>query len=167
VSVLTVAVTRLLLAPALMVAAAMLVKGYVDVGDGFSAAVVVTLAVALQYLVLGARRTEEEIPLLRHAPRAAIAGLLIALASGFFPLLFGDPVFTHAPGHGDRPIHVGRLELMTPVLFDVGVFLLVAGALIALIHHLAEPPELEAEADAAPPAAGTAAPAASAEEAVR
>lgn len=149
-SILTEAVARLLLAPSLMVAAAILVKGYVDVGDGFSAAVVVTLAVALQYLVLGARRTEEEIPVLRHAPRAAIAGLLIALASGFFPLLSGDAVFTHAPGHGDRVVHVGRLELMTPVLFDVGVFLLVAGALIALIHHLAEPPELEAEADAAP-----------------
>lgn len=149
-SILTEAVARLLLAPSLMVAAAILVKGYVDVGDGFSAAVVVTLAVALQYLVLGARRTEEEIPVLRHAPRVAIAGILIALASGFFPLLYGDAVFTHAPAHGDRVVHVGRLELMTPVLFDVGVFLLVAGALIALIHHLAEPPELEAEAEAAP-----------------
>lgn len=147
-SILTQTVARLLLAPSIVVAAAILVKGYVDVGDGFSAAVVVTLAIATQYLVLGARRTEEEIPLLRHAPRVAIAGLLIALASGFFPLLFGDPLFSHAPGPGDRVVHVGRLELMTPVLFDVGVFMLVAGALIALIHHLAEPPELEAEADA-------------------
>lgn len=142
-TVLTEAVARLLLAPSLMVAFAILVKGYVDVGDGFSAAVVVTLAVALQYLVLGARRTEEEIPLLRHAPRVAIAGLLIALASGFFPLLFGDPLFSHQPGPGESVTRIGRLELMTPVLFDVGVFLLVAGALIALIHHLAEPPEQE------------------------
>lgn len=147
-SILTETVARLLLAPSIVVAAAILVKGYVDVGDGFSAAVVVTLAIALQYLVLGARRTEEEIPLLRHAPRVAIAGLLVALASGFFPLLFGDPLFSHAPAPGDRVVHLGRLELMTPVLFDVGVFMLVAGALIALIHHLAEPPELEAEADA-------------------
>lgn len=163
-SVLTEAVARLLLAPALMVAGAILVKGYVDVGDGFSAAVVVTLAIALQYLVLGARRTEEEIPLLRFAPRVAIAGLLIALASGFFPLLFGDPLFSHEPGPGERPIHIGRLELMTPVLFDVGVFLLVAGALIALIHHLAEPPELEEEGHPAPAASP---PAAAAEEAAR
>jgi multisubunit Na+/H+ antiporter MnhB subunit len=154
VSVLTESVARLLLAPALMVAAAMLVKGYVDVGDGFSAAVVVTLAVALQYLVLGARRTEEEIPVLRHAPRVAIAGLLIALASGFFSVLLGDPIFTHEPARGDRPLHIGRLELMTPVLFDVGVFLLVAGALVALIHHLAQPPELEEEGDPESAAAG-------------
>jgi multicomponent Na+:H+ antiporter subunit B len=150
VSILTETVARLLLAPSLIVAAAILVKGYVDVGDGFSAAVVVTLAIALQYLVLGARRTEEEIPLLRHAPRVAIAGLLIALASGFFPLLSGKPLFSHQPGPGERVAHLGRLELMTPVLFDVGVFLLVAGALIALIHHLAEPPEREAEGEPEP-----------------
>jgi multicomponent Na+:H+ antiporter subunit B len=150
VSILTETVARLLLAPSLVVAAAILVKGYVDVGDGFSAAVVVTLAIALQYLVLGARRTEEEIPLLRHAPRVAIGGLLIALASGFFPLLAGEPLFSHQPGPGESVAHLGRLELMTPVLFDVGVFLLVAGALIALIHHLAEPPEREAEGEPEP-----------------
>lgn len=144
-TLLTQAVARLLLAPSLMVAAAILVKGYVDVGDGFSAGVVVTLAVACQYLALGARRAEEELPLLRHAPRVAVAGLLIALASGFFPLLLGRPLFTHEPVAGERPIHVGRLELMTPVLFDVGVFMLVAGALIALIHHLAHPPEITGE----------------------
>lgn len=147
-TILTEAVARLLLAPSLMVAAAILVKGYVDVGDGFAAAVVVALAVACQYLALGARRAEEELPLLRFAPRAAIAGLLIALASGFFSVLLGRAPFTHEPAVGARPIHIGRLELMTAVSFDVGVFLLVGGALIALVHHLAEPPELEAEAEA-------------------
>lgn len=147
-TILTEAVARLLLAPSLMVAAAMLVKGYVDVGDGFAAGVVVALAIALQYLALGARRAEEELPLLRLAPRAAIAGLLIALGSGFFSVLSGRAPFTHEPAVGARPVHLGRLELMTAVLFDVGVFLLVAGALTALVHHLAEPPELEAEAEA-------------------
>jgi multicomponent Na+:H+ antiporter subunit B len=143
VSILTEAVARLLLAPALMVAAAMLVKGYVDIGDGFSAGVVVSLAVAVQYLVLGRGRTEEEIPLLRHAPRVAVAGILVALVAGFFPLVSGEAVFSHEPGPGVEPVHFGTLELMTPVLFDIGVFLLVSGALIALIHHLAEPPDQE------------------------
>jgi multicomponent Na+:H+ antiporter subunit B len=146
VSILAEAVARLLLAPALVVAAALLVKGYADVGDGFSAAVVVTLAFALQYLTLGAQRIEAEVPLMRHAPRAAIVGLVIALASGFFPLLFGEPVFSHKPEPGDAPVHIGTLELMTPVLFDVGVFLLVTGSLVALIHHLAQPPEPEEQA---------------------
>lgn len=145
VTVLTEAIARLLLAPSLMVAAAILVKGYVDVGDGFAAAVVVSLAVALQYLALGATRAEEELPLLRFAPKTAIAGLLIALFSGFFSVMSGGAPFSHEPAVGERVVRIGRLELMTAVSFDVGVFLLVAGALIALIHHLAEPPEIDPE----------------------
>ena len=79
-------------------------------------------------------------------PPAAIvteifAGILIALASGFYPVLAGEAPFTHDPAPGERPIRIGRLELMTAVLFDVGVFLLVTGALVALIHLLAQPPE--------------------------
>lgn len=140
-SVLTQAVARILVGPALMAAAAILIKGYGDIGDGFSAGVVVSLVVAVQYLVFGARRTEHELPLLRYAPRVTVAGILIALASGFFPLITGNAIFSHQPAPGQSPIHIGTLELMTPVLFDVGVFMLVAGGLIALIHHLAEPPE--------------------------
>jgi len=151
VTLMTQSVARLLLAPAVMIAAAILIKGYVDVGDGFSAAAVVVLAVALQYLAFGVRRAEAELPLLRHAPRAAVAGLVLALATGFFPLLAGDPLFRHAPGPGVAPTRIGRLELMTPVLFDVAVFLLVAGALVSLLHQLAQPPmpeDLEAAPDA-------------------
>ena len=71
-----------LLAPSVMVAAAIIVKGYTDVGDGFSAGVIVALAIALRYVTLGADRAERELPLLRHAPAGAGAGLLIALAVG-------------------------------------------------------------------------------------
>lgn len=149
-SILTQAVARILLAPALMAAAAILIKSYGDVGDGFSAGVVVSLVIAVQYLVFGARRTEQEMPFLRHAPRITIAGIMVALVSGFFPLFTGDAVFSHQPAPGEHPIHIGTLELMTPVLFDIGVFMLVAGGFIALIHHLAEPPEPDAGDSAGP-----------------
>ena len=77
----TVVIERLaqrLLAPALIVAAALIVKGYADVGDGFSAGVIVALAIALQYIALGAERVEAMLPVLRAAPAAAIGGLLVA-----------------------------------------------------------------------------------------
>ena len=45
-----------LLGPAFVVAAALLVKGYTDVGDGFSAGVIVGLAIGLRYVVLGPER---------------------------------------------------------------------------------------------------------------
>jgi multicomponent Na+:H+ antiporter subunit B len=126
-----------LLAPALMVAAAILVKGYADVGDGFSAGVIVALAIALRYITLGAERAERTLRILRRAPAVAAAGLLIALAVGFAGVLWGDPPFTHRPGPGEDVIRIGTLELISAVAFDVGVFMLVAASLSMLVHHLA------------------------------
>jgi multisubunit Na+/H+ antiporter MnhB subunit len=125
-----------LLGPALIVAAAILVKGYTDVGDGFSAGVIVALAVALRYITRGPAQTERSMPVLRHTPVIAAAGLLLALAVGFFPVVAGEPPFKHLPPPGEHVTTIGTLELTTAVAFDVGVFLLVAGTLVTLIHHL-------------------------------
>jgi multisubunit Na+/H+ antiporter MnhB subunit len=125
-----------LLGPALMLAAALIVRGYSDVGDGFSAGVVVGLAVALRYVALGVDEAERGLPILRRAPIAVAAGLLIALASGFFGVALGDPPFTHEPPPGAHVVEVGKLELISAVAFDVGVLLLVAGGLVMLVHHL-------------------------------
>jgi multisubunit Na+/H+ antiporter MnhB subunit len=126
-----------LLGPSLMVAAAIIVKGYTDVGDGFSAGVIVALAVAIRYVALGTERSERTLPVLRHTPVVAAAGLLIVLATGFFPVLLGKPPLSHVPGPGEDVTKIGTLELITPVLFDLGLFVLVAGVLIVLIHQLA------------------------------
>lgn len=139
------AVARLLLAPSLIVAAAIIVKGYSDVGDGFSAGVIAALAVSLQYIALGQRGTEAALPGLRMAPIVAVAGLLLALAVGFLPLAYGDPIFTHLPRPGEHPIRVGTLELTTAVVFDIGVFLLVVGALVVLVHQIVPPDRGPAE----------------------
>ena len=96
-----------LLGPALMVAAAIIVKGYGDVGDGFSAGVIVALAVALRYVTVGPDGAEQGLP------------------------------FTHYPPPGDPVVKIGTVELITAVAFDVGLFLLVAGALVTLVHQLA------------------------------
>jgi multisubunit Na+/H+ antiporter MnhB subunit len=126
-----------LLAPAVMVAAAIIVKGYGDVGDGFSAGVIVALAIGLRYVAFGPDRAERSLPILRHAPAIAVGGLLIALAVGFLPVVAGDPPFTHRPGPGEDVVKIGTLELISAVAFDIGVFLLVCGALVTLVHHLA------------------------------
>jgi len=126
-----------LLGPAVMVAAAIIVKGYADVGDGFSAGVIVALAIALRYVALGTQRAERSLPLLRYAPTVAAGGLLLALAVGFLPVAAGDPPFTHRPAPGAHVVHIGTLELISAVAFDVGVFLLVCGILVTLVHQLA------------------------------
>ena len=138
-------VARLLWAPSLVVAAALIVKGYVDVGDGFSAGVIVALAIALRYVTIGTERAERGLPILRRSPAVATAGLLLALAVGFLPVAAGDPPFTHWPAPGDHVAKLGTLEFVTAVAFDIGVFLLVCGSLVTLVHHLARLVEEAAE----------------------
>ena len=130
-------IARRLLGPALMLAAAIIVKGYADVGDGFSAGVIVALAIALLYITDGPARAEHDLPVLQYTPVIAAGGLLIALAVGFFPVALGDPPFTHLPPPGAKVVTIGTSELITAVAFDLGLFLLVTGVLVVLVHQLA------------------------------
>lgn len=135
-TVLTRMVARALLAPVLVVSAAILVRGYADVGDGFAAGIIATLGILLQYLAFGRREVESAFPIER-APAVAMAGLAIAVAVFAVPFLLGGAPLEHWPPPGGEVIHVGSLELITAVAFDVGVFLLVVGAMTTIIDVLA------------------------------
>ena len=128
--------SRILLLPILMVALGVLVKGYADVGDGFSAGVIASLGIVLQGVVFGAKEFDR-LPLVRYAPLAAFAGLFIALAVAFMPVLFGNPIFLHQPLAGAKAQHFGALEFITPVAFDIGVFLIVVGFCVGTIGAVA------------------------------
>jgi len=135
-SVLTQSVARLLLAPILVVAVAILVKGYADVGDGFSAGVIAALGILLQYMAFGREEAERQLPV-RLLPACTFAGLLAALAVAFWPVLRGDALLEHLPPPGASVIELGTIELITAVLFDAAVFLLVLGALVGIVHAIA------------------------------
>jgi multisubunit Na+/H+ antiporter MnhB subunit len=138
-TVLTRMVARLLLVPVLMVAAAILIKGYVDVGDGFAAGVIAALGILLQYLAFGQAAVQQALPV-RHAAKLAVAGLLLSLVVAFVPVLAGGAPLQHAPAPGAEVVHLGSLELLTAVLFDVGVFALVLGMVVATIDLIAGTP---------------------------
>jgi multisubunit Na+/H+ antiporter MnhB subunit len=128
---------RLLLLPTLMVAAAILVKGYAEVGDGFGAGVIATLGILLQYTALG-HREARRLPPVRVAPAIGVAGLVLALLVAFVPTARGAAIMTHSPPPGGAVIHLGTIELLTAVLFDVGVFLLVFGFAVGAIDLVAQ-----------------------------
>jgi multisubunit Na+/H+ antiporter MnhB subunit len=138
-TVLTRMVARLLLVPVLMVAAAILIKGYGDVGDGFAAGVIAALGILLQYLAFGQAAVQQALPV-RHAAKLAVAGLLLSLVVAFVPVLAGGAPLQHAPAPGAEVVHLGSLELLTAVLFDVGVFALVLGMVVATIDLIAGTP---------------------------
>ncbi|MDQ3387455.1 MAG: MnhB domain-containing protein [Actinomycetota bacterium] len=125
-SILTRVISKLLLLPTLVAAVALLVKGYVQPGDGFSAGVVAGLAVLMQYLAFG-HEEAEKLPVVKFAGVVAFVGLLISLSVAVVPVFLGDPVLTHYPPPEAHVYIFGTLEILTAVLFDVGVFLLVFG----------------------------------------
>lgn len=117
---------RLLLLPGWIIALSLMFKGYVDIGDGFSAGVIAALVVVIQGLAFGAEEMEQMV-LARMAPIMAFTGLAIAYAVAFVPVLFGKPIMSHWPEMNESVAHFGVLEFITPVLFDVAVFMVVYG----------------------------------------
>ena len=132
----TQAVARALLPISVMVGIATLIKGYTDTGDGFSAGVILALGAVTQVACFGIG-VVDRIPLLRYAPIAAYAGIVLALGIAFVPLAFGDPLFTHWPPAGESPVHFGTLEIITALGFDISVCLLVFGFVVGTMTLLA------------------------------
>ncbi|HXK34372.1 MAG TPA: Na+/H+ antiporter subunit B, partial [Dehalococcoidia bacterium] len=122
---------RVLMPLLLLFSVFLLLRGHNEPGGGFVGGLVASAAFALYALAFGVRRAREAL-LLRPVTLLAI-GLLIALASGVPAALRGQPFMT-AQWVLD-PVAVG-----TPVLFDVGVFLVVTGVVLNMFFTLAEEP---------------------------
>ncbi|MDP8923883.1 MAG: MnhB domain-containing protein [Chloroflexota bacterium] len=134
-TILTRTVARLLLLPTLVVAVAILAKGYSSTGDGFSAGVIAATGILLQYLAYGRRAVRRVVPAVL-APAAVAAGLLLALLVAFVPTLVGHAILTHAPAPDAPVLSIGTLEVHTAVLFDVGVFCLVFGFMVGVLDRI-------------------------------
>jgi multisubunit Na+/H+ antiporter MnhB subunit len=130
-------VARLFLPASAMIAAATLVKGYTDTGDGFSAGVILSLGVLLQCVSFGYGATMERYPFLTYAVPMAYGGLLLAALVAFVPVLRGDPIMTHYPRPGSHVIHIGSIEALTAVLFDISVFQIVFGFCVGALGFIA------------------------------
>ena len=119
-------IARILFLPMWMVALGILLKGYREVGDGFSAGVLAALSVSLRWLA------EDRGPSQRVAPQKALfvcaCGLGLALAVRFLPIWLGHSALTHFPGPDREVTKVGSVELHTAAALDFGIFLLTFGA---------------------------------------
>jgi multicomponent Na+:H+ antiporter subunit A len=120
---------RLLMPLLLMFSAFLLLRGHNDPGGGFVGGLVAAAAFSLYAIAFGVERARRA--LLVRPLTLLGAGLLIALASGLPAVLRGQPFLTASwvPG----PVTLG-----TPVVFDIGVFLVVAGVVLMMTFSLAE-----------------------------
>lgn len=130
--------TRLLLPLALLVGMYIFLRGHNQPGGGFIAALVIAIAILLQYLASGFDWTDERRKIGEH-PLIAW-GVLIAVATGMGSLLFGAPFLTSSFGYFTLPL-IGTFELATAMAFDLGVASVVVGAVmmaLAQLSHVAQ-----------------------------
>ena len=113
----------------------LLIRGHNQSGGGFAGGLVAAAAFALYSLSYNASTART---VLRVPPGVLIAsGLLLALTSGLIGLFFGRPFLTGLWGYIPVP-GLGRFEVGTPLLFDMGVYLLVAGITLLMVFTLEE-----------------------------
>jgi multicomponent Na+:H+ antiporter subunit A len=125
--------TNQILTPAMLLLSAYLfLRGHDAPGGGFIAALVAGAAVAFGWVAH--RRTGGNAPVLRSLRPGPLVGggLLLCLSVGLVASTLGDPFLT--------PLHAELLgvKLSSSLLFDLGVYLLVLGLVVATVDRLGD-----------------------------
>jgi multicomponent Na+:H+ antiporter subunit A len=123
------AAARLLMPLLLLFAVFLLLRGHNEPGGGFVGGLVAAAAFALYTIAYGVERTRRA--LLVRPLTLLGTGLLVALTSGLPAVLRGQPFLT-------AQWSLGAVAAGTPMVFDIGVFLVVTGVVLMMIFSLAE-----------------------------
>lgn len=122
----------------LLVSIVILLQGHNKPGGGFIGGLIAASAQSLHALAFGSAATRKAMGI---DMRTLIgSGLLVALGSALCPLLVGLPPLTglwaELPLIGGEPLKVG-----TPLLFDLGVYMVVVGIALLMVLRLLDPQE--------------------------
>ena len=126
---------RLLMPLLLLFAVFLLLRGHNQPGGGFAGGLVAAVPFAIFSIAFGSAEARRVLHVETHVLIAT--GLLTALVSGVLSLFAGDPFLTSSWGTLRLP-GFPSVDLGTPVLFDLGVYLLVIGVTLSIIFALEE-----------------------------
>ena len=126
-------VSQSLLPLALLVSVFIFLRGHNEPGGGFIAGLVTAVALILLYIARGVDWTQQRMSF-QYQP-IAVVGVAIAALTGIGSWAFGHNFLTSAFGHFSIP-YIGEIELVTPMLFDLGVYLTVVGATLMILANL-------------------------------
>jgi len=128
--------TRYLAGLLLLFSVYMLLRGHNEPGGGFIGGLIGASSFVLYAIACG---THDARAALRMRPDTlAVVGLGVAFLAGLAAALFGDPFFT------GQWLFVGAtdddkgLPLSTVLVFDIGVYLAVFGAILSLVFAMEE-----------------------------
>ncbi len=125
--------TRVMLPLAMLVGAYIFLRGHNQPGGGFIAALVVSIALIMQYMASGFGWAAHRVRINYHGMIGA--GVLLAAATGIAAMVVDQPFLTSAFAHVHLPV-VGDFEIASAMAFDTGVFLTVVGAVMLALANL-------------------------------
>ncbi|MAQ83062.1 MAG: monovalent cation/H+ antiporter subunit A [Maritimibacter sp.] len=125
--------TRVMLPIAVVVGIYIFLRGHNQPGGGFVAGLVVSIALLMQYMASGFAWTQSRQRIEYHSMIGS--GVVIAGLTGMGAWLAGKPFLTSAFGYVHLP-PIEEFELATAMLFDLGVFLCVLGAVMLMLYSL-------------------------------
>ncbi|MFA8385949.1 MAG: monovalent cation/H+ antiporter subunit A [Pelagibaca sp.] len=128
-----VVVTRVLMPIALMVGIYIFLRGHNQPGGGFVAGLVVAIALLMQYMASGFAWTQDRQRIEYHTLIGF--GVIIAGVTGAGAWVFDAPFLTSSYTYVHLP-PIEEFELATAMLFDLGVFLTVLGAVMLMLYSL-------------------------------
>ncbi len=124
---------KILLPMMLLFSFFLLMRGHNLPGGGFTGGLVASAGFALYAIALGIKSTRQ---IMRIKPDTLLySGLLITGFSGLMAVFSGKPFMTGLWLANEIP---GFQKIGTPVLFDVGVYLVVLGMVTKIIFSLME-----------------------------
>lgn len=131
-------------------------RGHNAPGGGFAGGLIVGCAFVLRFLAGGALRVRRSVIV---QPTTFVGlGMLLAIGTALAPLVSGDALLESVIWQVDVPA-VGTVKVVSSALFDLGVYFLVVGVVLAVLVALGADPihrELDAERpDAGQPGAET------------
>jgi multicomponent Na+:H+ antiporter subunit B len=113
----------------------LLFRGHNEPGGGFIAGLVTAAAVVLYLFSMDIASARK---VLRVDPRSLLGGgMSLAVLSGVPGVFRGQPFFTAQWWEVTVP-GIGMVKLSTVLLFDIGVYLVVVGAVLTIMLTLAE-----------------------------
>lgn len=124
---------------ALVVSVYIFMRGHNLPGGGFIAGLITSLALIIQYIVLGQDQTEQMI----KAKSGRLyevwigSGLTIAGLTGIAAWFWARPFLTSAHVYVEFPV-LGKMHIASAVSFDLGVYITVVGAAMLLISVLGD-----------------------------
>jgi multicomponent K+:H+ antiporter subunit A len=128
-------ITRPMMALILVMAFYIFMRGHNLPGGGFIAGLVASVALIIQFLASGRAWTNERLTV--DFARMGAVGVIIAVCTGLAAFLFERPFLKGGIAHVHVP-GIGELHLASAMSFDLGVFMVVVGALLIIIKRLSE-----------------------------